>query len=160
MFRPGILLLTAVMAAGLTGLAAAPPSPPASISRRYEEVTVEPARTSIYIASVSLVLHPFTRHDGVYTTDYAAKVIPFIFFNERGTISIDFSDAQLQQIERGETVDFKGRGSNSGGAIRRVEGRVVPDAPGGSHGRIKVRVWVTKKIELIFNTAYRLTGKE
>src|SRR5258707_8746018 len=89
--------------AGLLVLAAsvhaAPPGP-------YETVTVEPAKTSIYLGSVSLVMPPFARAGGTYATTYTAKVFPLFFYNEKGQLWIDFSDADLQLLARGETVNF------------------------------------------------------
>jgi hypothetical protein len=146
--------LTASLPAGEPGT----PLPPAS--GRYAEVTVAPTDTSAYLARISMTMLPFNRQDGVYTADYTAKVFPFFFFNEQGTLSIEISDGQLQQLERGEAVDFTGHASNRHGAGRRVTGRVVSDAVGGDHGKIKVRVWVSRNIQLVFNTVYRFTGKE
>jgi hypothetical protein len=126
----------------------------------FMTVTVDPAETSVYVAKIRLAMSPFTRGGAAYDSDYSVKVFPFFFFNERGRISIEFSDAQLKQLERGESVDIKGRACNSSGAERQITGRAVPAAPGNDHGKIKVRVWVSKNIELIFNTAYRFGGKE
>ena len=152
-------LLAVFLAAGkLVSTAALPP--PACVSGHYSEVTVDPADASIYVGKVSLAMSPLTRRGNVYTSDYSVKVFPFFFFNERGRISIEVSAEQLQQLARGETVDLKGHASNSRGAERRIGGRAVSDSIGGDRGKIKVRVWVSKNIELIFNTAYRFTGKE
>ena len=87
-------------------------------------------------------------------------MFPFFFYNERGDIAIEVSDDQLRQLERGEEVSFIGHASNSKGKARGVEGRATPAAAGADHGKIKVRVRVSKHIELTFNTAYRFTGKE
>lgn len=157
---PAVLVLAAVLAAGEVRVATALPPPPAPASGRHAEVTVEPTATSIYIGKVSLAMPPFTRRDGIFTTAYTAKVFPFFFYSERGNISIEFSDEQLQKLEHGETVYFKGHASSTDGDDRRIEGRAVPDAAGGGPGKIKVRVWVSKRIELIFNSVYRFTGKE
>ena len=135
------------------------PGGDAPLAGRYTQVTVEPTKTSIYIGSVSLTMPPFARHEGSYTTSYRAKVFPFFFYGERGGISVEFSDADLRRLREGETVYFKGLANNTGGADRRIEGRAVPDQPGADHGKIKVRVWVGK-IELIFNSVYRFTGKD
>jgi hypothetical protein len=140
----------------------APATMPAGAPRggRDATVTVEPAKTSIYLGTVSLAMPPFARQDGSYTTDYSAKVFPFFFFSEKGSISIEFSDDQLRQLRSGETVDFKGHARNTAGTPRRIEGRAVPDGSDPTHGKIKVRVWVSKRIELIFNTVFRFSGKE
>jgi hypothetical protein len=124
---------------------------------RYETVEIEPAKTSIYIGTVTMTLPPFARKDGVYYSTYSAKVFPYFFYNEKGKIGIPVSDEMLRRLERGESVDFKASGLNEEGEERRIEGRAVPtDA---TKGKIKVRIFVSKKIELIFNTTYRFAPK-
>ncbi len=119
----------------------------------YARVEVEPSKTSIYIGTVSLTTPAFVRQGGSYETSYRAKVFPYFFYNESGQLSIDVSDEQLRALERGETIEFKGRGVREDGAERRVEGKATPaDA---KSGKLKVRVFVSKRIELIFNTTYR-----
>ena len=120
---------------------------------RYTTVSVEPAKTSIYIGSVTLTMPVFTRQGITYSTTYAARVFPYFFYNEKGSLSIDVPDEDLRKLERGETIEFKGRAKTTGGEDRRVEGRAQPtDA---TSGKIKVRVFVSQKIQLIFNTTYR-----
>jgi hypothetical protein len=121
----------------------------------FDRVTIEPTKTSIYIGTVSMIVPTFARADGAqrYESTYAAKVFPFSFFNEAGTLAIDVSDEQLRTLARGEAIDFTGRGVRSDGAERRVEGHATPtDA---TNGKLKVRVRVSKRVELIFNTTYR-----
>ena len=40
-------------------------------------------------------------------SSYAARVFPYFFYNERGTLSIEFTDEQLTRLDRGERVDFQ-----------------------------------------------------
>jgi hypothetical protein len=155
-----LFALTVVMIAEEVPVPVAPSPAGAPLGDRYAAITVEPAKTSIYLGTVSLAMPPLTRHDGVYTTDYSAKVFPFFFYNEHGRISIEFSDDQLRQLRSGDTVYFKGHARKTSGTPRRIEGRAVPDDADSTNGKIKVRVWVGKKIELIFNTVYRFSGKE
>lgn len=144
MRRCVVFLLACALAAGLRGAAT-----PAA----YGRVEVAPTRTSIYVGSVAMTMPPFTRKAGGYESTYTAKVFPFFFYNETGTLRVEFSDDALERLARGETVEFHGRAVNSAGAERRVEGKVTPaDAAGG---KIKVRVFVSRRIELIFNTTYR-----
>jgi hypothetical protein len=120
---------------------------------RYATVAVETARTSIYIGSVTLAMPAFTRQGITYSTTYAARVFPYFFYNEKGSLSIDVTDADLRRLERGETIEFTGRAKTTDGEDRHIEGRAQPtDA---SSGKLKVRVFVSKKIQLIFNTTYR-----
>ncbi|MES2693509.1 MAG: hypothetical protein V4773_08550 [Verrucomicrobiota bacterium] len=121
-------------------------------SAPYDRVEVAPSKTSIYLGYVSMTMPPFARKGTVFESTYVAKVVPFVFYNESGRLNIEFSDDMLRQLERGEPVDFKGLAVNSEGAERRVEGRATPTA--ARAGKIKVRVFYSKRIELIFNTTY------
>jgi hypothetical protein len=122
-------------------------------ANRYAAVTIDPARTSIFIGNVSLTMPALAREGGTYATTYEAKVFPFFFYSEQGRLWIDFSDDELARLERGETVDFTGHAQTDDGSQRRIEGRATRvDA---NSGKIKVRIFVSKRIELIFNTTYR-----
>jgi hypothetical protein len=115
---------------------------------------VEPAWTSIYVGAVTLRTSAFTRNAaGAFTAAYTARVIPYFPANEAGTLSITVPDADLTRLLAGEAVDFRGAARNERGEERSVAGRATPvDA---HHGRLKVRVRVSPRIELIFNTSYR-----
>lgn len=144
---PTALLIACGWAAGSLSGAEAPPL------ARYDRAEVAPAKTSIYIGTVTLTLPPLARRDGAYETAYTAKVFPYFFSNESGRLRIDAGDDLLRRLARGETVEFTGRAVRTDGKERRVEGRAVPtDA---ASGKIKVRVHVPPRIELIFNTTYR-----
>lgn len=124
---------------------------------RYATVAIEPAKTSIYIGNVTMTMPTFRRVAARYESSYAAKVFPYFFYNERGTLGIDFTDEQLAKLAGGERVEFKGQAHSEAGDDRRIEGHATPaDA---TSGKIKVRVFVSKKIELIFNTTYRFAPR-
>lgn len=151
-----VLLLSAALL--LTGLRApAQEDPAGQLHPRHRVATVDTAKTSIYIGSVTLTMPPFERSGEVYRSTYRAKVFPYFFYNEAGKIAITLSDDDLRRIGTGETVHFNGEAEDTTGDPRRIEGRVVPDD--AVSGQIKVRVWVSKNIELIFNTTYRFTGQ-
>jgi hypothetical protein len=120
---------------------------------RFASVAIEPAKTSIYIGNVTMTMPTFQRTGPRYESSYVAKVFPYFFYNERGTLGIEFSDEQLARLEKGERVEFTGEARSDAGEDRRVEGHATPSDP--VSGKIKVRVFVSKKIELIFNTTYR-----
>lgn len=144
-----LFLVWWLAAAWLGGAARAEEAP----LTRYAFVEIETAKTSIYIGSVTMTMPRFTRKDGAFSSTYHARVFPYFFSSEKGQLSINVSDDELRRLERGETVQFTGRAENTDGEERRIEGRAVPtDAV---TGKIKVRVFVSKKIELIFNTTYR-----
>jgi hypothetical protein len=115
---------------------------------------VEPAWTSIYVGAVTLRTTEFTRGpDGAFNATYTARVIPYFPANEAGVISIAVPDAHLVRLLAGEAVDFTGSARNEHGEDRTLAGRATPvDA---RPGRLKVRIRVSPRIELIFNTTYR-----
>ena len=87
----------------------------------FAKVDVAPTRTSIYIGTVSMTMPTFVRVGDTFQTTYAAKVFPFMFYNEHGTLTINATDAQLEQLAKGETVILSGQGIRDDGASRRVE---------------------------------------
>ena len=119
----------------------------------FDSVKIEKVKTSIYVGSVTLTTGVMQRTNGEYSADYQAKVFPYFFENEKGRLWITFSDADLENLAKGQTVQFNGHAQNSDKEERRIEGRAIPS--GAKQGKIKVRVWVSPKIELIFNTTYR-----
>ncbi len=125
--------------------------------RRYDRVEIAPTKTSIYIGSVAMTMPAFVRTGGgAYESTYAAKVFPFFFQRESGRLSVAFSDEALRRLERGERVEFTGQAVATNGDERRIEGHATPAGAGvaATTGKIKVRVFVSKRIELIFNTTY------
>lgn len=140
-----------VLIAGLfTALVVHAPAAPS------DKVDVETSATSIYIGKVTLILGQLTRRDGVYSADYKAKVFPYFFLSEHGSFRIAISDEMLARVAKGETIEFTGEAENGGREPRKVTGRATPEADG--HGKIKVRIFVTEKIQLIFNTTYKFVG--
>ncbi|MEO7598087.1 MAG: hypothetical protein ABIV50_04100 [Opitutus sp.] len=122
-------------------------------SGRFGRVEIAPTKTSIYIGSVALTMPTLQRSGITYSSTYAAKVFPYFFESEKGELSINLPQSDLERLERGEVVQFTGRGKNISGGERRIEGRAIPtDA---RTGKIKVRVFVSKNVQLIFNTTYR-----
>ncbi len=125
----------------------------------YDQVIVPPAKTSIYIGNVTLTPGVLKRENATYTTSYHCKVFPYFFYNENGRLTIDITDEQLARLEKGERVEFKGTAKNTDGEDRRIEGHATPNSPGSLEGKLKVRIFVTKKIELIFNSSYRFSDE-
>jgi hypothetical protein len=138
--------------------AGAKPTPGATAADpRFARVEVAPTKTSIYVGIVSMQLPTFVRNGGTYETAYTASVFPLLFYGEKGRLFVEISDAQLEQLSRGETIEFAGHATRNDGLDRKVTGKATPtDA---TSGKLKVRVWVSKRIDLIFNTTYRFVGR-
>jgi len=135
---------------------AAPPSAPAP-TRARSPIDIATSSTSIYIGKVTLLVPRLVRSPSGYAATYKARVFPFFFENESGDFSIDLSDDQLRQLERGERVQFTGQARNTDGDIRRIDGHATPTDT--ASGKIKVRIYVSKRIVLVFNTTYRFADK-
>lgn len=131
--------------------------PAAEVRPDPSRVEVAPTRTSIYIGLVSLTTPNFIRRGDRFESTYTAKVFPYFFANETGSLGIDFSAEQLARLSRGETVEFTGSATNHEGQSRRIEGKATP--ANALAGKLKVRVQVSPKIELIFNTTYEFKAQ-
>jgi len=136
-------------------LAAAPLHADDSLAR-FNVVDIKPSTASIYIATVTMTMPPFVRKNVVYSSTYTAKVFPYFLFNEKGRIWIVVPEDLLWRAAKGEPVDFKGHALSDSGDERRVEGHATPTGPWG--GRIRVRVFVTRRISLNYDTTYELKG--
>jgi hypothetical protein len=147
MLRRLLLFLFAV-ALTLPGLGADNASSP-----RWSEVDVEPTRTSIYIGSVSMTMPTFVRQGGSYSAAYTAKVFPYFFYNEKGTLTVDVADEQLATLTKGTPIEFTGEAVNTDGEHRKVTAKAIPSD--ATSGRLDVHVFVSKRIQLIFHTKYR-----
>lgn len=120
----------------------------------WNRVQVPPMKTSIYVGSVTLTTQPFVRHGDDFTSTYAAKVFPWAFWNETGTITIHLTPEDLARLERGERCEFTGEAANHRHKPRHVTGYADPAE--GSRGRIKVRIGADG-IKLVFNGTYALS---
>ena len=147
-FRITLLALLALLDPSLR---AADPLP-----ARFNRVEIRPTTSSLYIASVTMTMPPFVRNKAVFASTYSARVFPYFFWSESGKIWIDVPEDKLRRVERGEAVDFTGRGVNESGEKRRIEGHATPTGP--SEGKLRVRVFISRRIYLTFDTTYLLTG--
>jgi len=116
-------------------------------------ILVPTCKTSIYVGSVTMELSPFKRTKDGYEATYKARVFPFFFLSEHGTLRIEASVNQLERLQRGEQVDFTGSAVTSSGEPRHIEGRATPSTP--LAGSLKIRVSVSKSIRLAFPGSYR-----
>jgi hypothetical protein len=138
-------------------LAPAPARAAGDAMAKYSTVVIEPATAYFYtIATVSMTYQPFVRQKGAFSSTYSARVFPYFFFNERGKIWIEITDEMLRQADRGESVDFIGRAFSNSGDERKIEGHATPTGP--STGKIRVRVIVSRRIVLTYETTYELQG--
>jgi hypothetical protein len=137
-----------MLAAVALSLRAAPSPAPA----RWSTITVESMKTSIYVGNVTLTTSELRREGDRYTATYDARVWPWAFWNESGKLAIQFSDADVERLHRGERVEFTGDATNHKNKPRHISGRA--ERVDATNGKIKVRIGVDD-IELIFNGGFR-----
>jgi len=123
---------------------------------KFRTVAIYPASANLFIATVSMEFQPFARHGPEYSSTYVARVFPF-FYTEKGRIWIVVPDELLRRVDRGEAVDFVGRALNDSGDSRKVVGHAVPTGP--MTGKIRVRVFISRRLSLNYDTTYELKGE-
>lgn len=118
-----------------------------------EKVAVPPMRTSIYVGSVTLSVTDFERDAGSfdYSADYHARVIPWWFWTESGTITLKPTEGAIERLLAGETIEVDGEAMNHNGKPRTVSARIRPSKDGG--GTIKVRI-DAGGTKLVFDGSY------
>jgi len=114
-------------------------------------------KTSIYIGSVTLITGVFSLSPGAttstYTATYEAKVSPWAWWSEAGSIALNFTPADHERLLKGETIELTGEAKNGKGKLRQISARAQPaDA---TSGKIKVRIGAGGST-LIFNSTYRV----
>lgn len=147
MLRLTLVFLLA-LASGLR--AADAPSVPAAMPKVIE---VPAVKTWIYVGSVTITLAPLLlAPDGSYHARYDAKVFPFFSYNEAGKCGFAAPPDTPAKLARGEAIDFEGWGETDAGARRRFTARATPTDT--RTGKFKVRIYVSPKIVLVFNSTY------
>src|SRR5690606_14651558 len=89
-----------------------------------------------------------------YTSTYEAKVSPWSFWSESGTVTLDVKEADYERLLRGERIEISGEATNGKGKLRQVTARADPrDATSGD---IKIRISASGTT-LVFNGTYTVT---
>jgi len=143
-----LLSLAVVLAAGSVPSWAAEPALPAQFE-------LPKMKTSIYIGSVALITGAFTLSADAanYTATYEAKVSPWAWWSEAGSIALTVTPGDYERLLRGETIELAGEAKNGKGKLRQITARAQPtDA---TSGKIKVRI-AAGGSTLIFNSTYRV----
>jgi hypothetical protein len=125
---------------------------------RFNVVDIKASSASLYIASVTMTMPPFVRKSVVYSSTYSARVFPYFFLSEKGRIWIIVPEADVRRASLGQPVDFVGHALNEAGEERKVVGHAIPTGPTG--GKIRVRVFVSRRISLTYDTTYELEGTQ
>ncbi len=134
---------------GTSPIRANPPSP-----AEWNRVDVGTMKTSIYVGSVKLITTSFVQDADSYRATYQAKVFPWAFWNENGSILITLTGEDRAKLERGERCEFTGEAQNHKNKPRSITGYAAPSS--SDQGTIKVRIGVDD-VEVVFNGTYTLS---
>jgi hypothetical protein len=118
------------------------------------KLKINPSDTSVAGGTATLTVGTLSLKNGIYTGDYQIKIVPYVFKNEKGSLSILAPEEDLQKWTNGEAVDFSGKAiETSSKKITKVNGHITPS--GKNHG--SVTLWfMAGKRKLTFTTLYRL----
>jgi len=149
MRSPRLWILLLLLLAGVSPVLANPLAP-----SEWNRVDIDTMKTSIYLGSVKLLTTSFAREAESYRATYRAKVFPWAFWNENGSILITLTDEDRAKLQRGERCEFIGQAENHKYKPRTITG--YADPMDTNQGKIKVRIGADG-IELIFNGTYTLS---
>jgi hypothetical protein len=139
------------------GAAATLQADTAPILTGWDQIRVEPMKTSIYFGNVTLTPGVFERKGSTLSATYEAKVFPWFFWSETGRIVITLKDTDLANLAKGEKAEFTGDAANQKNKPRKVTGYAQPVDT--TTGKFKVRI-MANGVELVFKGTYRFgSGK-
>jgi hypothetical protein len=120
---------------------------------RNSTIVVAPAKTSIYIGRLTVLPAPFAWDGTGFEASLTVALEPYGIHDE-ARVTIQVSDDDLQRLQRGEVVDFKGRVIRKNGQTRRLTGRAIPIGPAG--GKLDIKVFMSSQITVSFATTYQV----
>jgi hypothetical protein len=122
------------------------------------KLVIAPCTTPVPMGNATLCLSGMVRARGVYTGEYQIKVAPLFFANEKGRLSVEFSDDTLRKLMQGNLVNFNGTATTTGsGKTRAVNGAATPS--GKNEGRLQM--WFTADgRKKGFSSTYRFVERQ
>lgn len=114
-------------------------------------------KASIFVGSVTLITSPFTyaEEEAAYVATYEARVSPWAFFSEAGTINLPITLEDYARLRQGEAIELTGEAENDDGKRRRISVQARPtDAESGT---IKVNV-TASGLQLVFKGRYEMVA--
>ena len=101
---------------------------PTTSSARFDKVDIRPTTASLFIATVTMTMPPFVRHDAVFSSTYSARVFPYFFWSESGRIWIEVPRREAAPgRQRARPSTSRAAGVNESGDERKDRGARDPD---------------------------------
>ena len=146
--------LLAILAAGCSGLHAAPVSTNSAPADRV--LVVEPSSMPLAGGTAMLTIGVLRRVDGVFVGSYKVSVSPYFFKNEKGKLAIIVSDESMAKINHGKVATIIGTATTNGkgGITRHVDATATP----ASINRGMIKLWfMAGDRAMVFQPAYHFT---
>ncbi len=106
----------------------------------WNSVVVSKMRTATPFGIVTLTPSRFVRQGAEWRATYSARVWPWAFKSEAGTLVLPATPNQLAQLQSGTTTQFSVRAANQDGAERRATCTVKPST--ADHGQLTLKLSV------------------
>jgi hypothetical protein len=157
---PLLLSLLLTLAAGSPAAMPSAADGPAPVAARAgSTMVVEPSSADLAGGKARLTTTALRRDGARYIGNYQLKVVPYFFKNETGTLSIAVNDSTLGKLIAGLPVSFAGSAATNGAKKRRaVTVKAIPAAAGSPKGTLIMAI-ATENGELLFRSAYALSGE-
>lgn len=122
------------------------------------ELVIAPSASSLAGGTAKLQVEPLHREGGRYVGGYQIKVIPYFFMNEGGSLYMEVSEAQLQQMVAGGATSFSGLAQAEGSPVQhKIAAKPTPSSNG--RGALSFTV-ATDNGSLVFATSYQIVWPE
>jgi hypothetical protein len=146
-----LLAKTESPATNSIGIHAMPPLTNSAPASRI--LMIDPSSMPAPGGKATLIIGTLLRTNGVYSGDYAVKVFPYFYKNEKGRLAINVSDESRGGGGQGKVVAIIGTATTNGkdGTTRHIDATATPTDR--NHGMLKLWFMAGDK-KMIFEPAY------
>ncbi len=127
-----------------------------AIAENAPKMLVEPSATKVSLAKAHLIVSPLEHQEKAYFGSYELRVTPFTFKSETGKLFLNATDETVRQMEKGESVEFTGKATNTAGDVKVVTGKTTAET--NDRGAVSFSVQ-TENGPMVFNTSYHLVKR-
>jgi hypothetical protein len=147
------VLVLALILAGLSPKVSAPTSSTNTLSTK-RVLMIDRCFTRVAGGKATLTIGPLEPTGDTYNGDYAMKVAPYFFKNQKGKLAIVVPDDSIEKASKGVAVKITGTATDAAdGETRRIEAIATPSDTGEG----TLRLWfVADGRRMDFDTRYRI----
>src|SRR5690348_2431413 len=120
------VLLLALVFAGFSGKVSAATTPTNTLSTN-RVLMIDRCFTRVAGGKATLTIGPLQPTGGTYYGDYAMKVAPYFFKNQKGKLAIVVPDDSIEKASKGVAVKIAGTATDAAdGVTRRIDAIATP----------------------------------